>query len=203
MPPPHQPGLIQDYARLQEAPGKDGIKRYVDARFDFKPYSKLYITPVKVFLAGGSAEPPAPIDPQVLARITDMFKTAFTEEAKQDYQLVNHPGPDTLQVRLAVTGLQPAKPPIGVTDFIPIKALFNLGREAAGAGPRVAELSAELSVLAPDGNEVGAALATRKSEKTLAQSSQITWQDLEPIVNAWAKLFHRGLDNAKAGQPQP
>ena len=85
------------------------------------------------------------------------------------YQIVDAPGPDVIRVRLAITGIHPVKPNLTATDFIPIKAVFNVARDAAGNAPRVAELTAEVEVLDPAGRMVAEAVATRKSDMTLPQ----------------------------------
>ena len=118
------------------------------------------------------------------------------------YQVVNQPGPDVLRIRLAITGVQPASPALGVTDFIPIKAVFNVARDAAGAAPHVAEMSAELEVLDPNGRVVASAVTTRKSDKNLSQGERITWADMQAIAASWAKGLRQNLDRLRgyAGQ---
>jgi hypothetical protein len=102
-----------------------------------------------------------------------------------------------LRVRLAITGVQATKPPLGATDFIPIKAIFNVARDASGNAPMVAEMSAEFEMLDPKGQVVAAAVSTRKSEKTLPQGEKVTWNDLSAIASAWAKNFRAQLDQAR------
>ncbi|MFB0935565.1 MAG: DUF3313 domain-containing protein [Propionivibrio sp.] len=192
-------GFLSDYSKLRPVEGKEGIQRYLDRSTDLKPYAKIFIDPVQVFLSN-DPEAYKGVQPDVLKRIADSFSTAFASAVSTGYQVVNAPGPDVLRVRLAITGIQPVSPPLGVTDFIPIKAVFNAGRAAAGAAPRVAEISAELEVLDGQGRPVAAAVATRKSDATLPQNDRVTWNDLSPIVNSWAKQFRQGLDELR-GMP--
>jgi hypothetical protein len=83
------------------------------------------------------------------------------------------------------------------TDFIPIKAVFNIARDAAGESPRVAELTAEIEVLDPSGRVVAEAVSTRKGDKTLAQGENITWKDLQGIAASWAKNFRQQIDRLR------
>ena len=50
------------------------------------------------------------------------------------------------------------------------------------------------------GRPVAAVVTTRKSDDTLPQNDRITWNDLSPIVNSWAKQFRQGLDELR-GMP--
>jgi hypothetical protein len=183
------------YAKLKPVEGVDGAMRYVDKSIDIRPYTKILLDPVQVYLA------PNPeykgLQPDALKRMTDAFQAAFVDAVSSGYQVVTAPGPDVLRVRLAITGVQPVSPGLTPIDFLPIKALFNAGRAAAGAEPRVAEISAEIEVLDPNNRQVAAAVATRKSDKTLEQGSNIRWSDLQPIVVSWAKTFRQGLDTAR------
>lgn len=199
--PPQNAGFLADYSKLQPVEGKEGVLRYLDKSVDLRPYTKLMIEPVQVFLAPNPEYKGLQVD--TLKRMSDAYQQAFVNAVSSGYQVVTQPGPDVLRIRLAITGVQPTSPPLGATDFIPIKAIFNLGRAAAGAAPKVAEISGEFELLAPDGKVVAAAVATRKSEKTLAQGDKITWNDLQEIVNAWAKTLRQRLDEARGVAPPP
>ncbi len=188
-------GFLPSYAKLKPVEGIEGSMRYVDKSIDIRPYTKIMLDPVQIYLA------PNPeykgLQPDALKRMTDAFQAAFVDAVSSGYQVVSAPGPDVLRVRLAITGVQPVSPGVTAIDFLPIKALFNAGRAAAGAAPRVAEISAEIEVLDPSNRQVAAAVATRKSDKTLEQGENIRWSDLQPIVVAWAKNFRQGLDTAR------
>ena len=78
------------------------------------------------------------MQPDAMKRMTDAFRMEFVGALASGYQVVNQPGPDVLRVRIAITGVQPTSPALGVTDFIPIKALFSVAgcfrQRAAGGG---------------------------------------------------------------------
>jgi hypothetical protein len=192
-------GFLADYARLKPVEGVDGLSRFVDKSVNLSGFTKLLIEPVQIYLV------PNPeyrgLQPDALKRMTDAFQSAFIDATSGGYQIVTAPGADVLRVRLAITGVQAVAPPLNPTDFIPIKALFNFARARAGDAPQIAEISAELEVLTPDNRQVAAAVATRKSDKDLAQSDMIRWADLQPIVTSWAKNFRVGLDAARGIAP--
>ena len=193
---PQNSGFLSDYSKLRSVEGKEGVQRYVDRTADWRPYSKLYVEPVQIVVSA-APEVYKGVQPDVLKRMADSFKTAFVNAVTPAYQIVNAPGPDVLRIRLAITEVHPVSPPLGVTDFIPIKALFNAGRAAAGAAPRVAEITAEFEILNGQGQQLAASVATRKSDQDLPQNDRVTWNDLSPIVNSWAKQFRQGLDDLR------
>jgi hypothetical protein len=195
-----QSGFLGDYSQLRPAPDREGVMVYIKPDFDFRPYNKLMLDPVQVLVTPKPDEPPVP--PEVLQRIGQQFQLSLAQALAPAYQIVTQPGPDVLRVRAAITGLEPAKPPSGAIDFLPVKAIFNVGREAAGGGPRVSELKSELEVLSPAGQRVAAATASRQGDEKLPQGEQITWDSLPPISDYWASNFRMRLDQLRgAGQP--
>lgn len=200
-PPPSQTGFLGDYSQLQPAPDREGVMLYVAPGADLRPYTKLYFDPVQVQAAPAPDQPPLP--PDVLNRIGGQFQASLRQALEPAYQVVAAPGPDVLRVRSAITHIQPAKPEAGAIDYLPFKAVYNVGREAAGAGPRVAEMQAEIEVLDPSGKRLVAATTTRKGDQDLPQGDRITWEALPPITDYWASNFRTRLDQLRGVAPSP
>jgi hypothetical protein len=183
------------YTKLAPAAEQEGVLLYVDRSIDYKPYRKILFEPTAVYVVPNPDYQGLPREE--LMRMTTDFQRSFMAVLAPDYVMVTRPGPDVLRVRSAITGVQPTAPARGVTDFIPIKALYNVARKAAGAAPQVAEMSAELEVVAPNGAIVAAATATRKGEQRLPQGEQITWHDMQSISDYWARNFKQRLDDLR------
>lgn len=197
---PQYSGFLGDYSKLQPAKDREGISVFLDRSRDYKGYTKVMFDPPEVVLT------PNPdykgVQPDALKRMTDAVVGSFRKALEPAYQVVEAPGPDVLRVRIAITNVQAAKPDLKATDLMPVKAVFNLGRAAAGAAPRVAEMSAEIEVFDDKGARVAAAVATRRGDKTLPQGEQVTWQQLEPIAAYWAGAFRQRLDELRGVKPQ-
>lgn len=168
---------------------------FIDKTVDIRPYTKLYFDPVQVIATPGPGQ--AQVPPDVIERMSAKLLASFEKPLAPKYQVVSAPGPDVLRVRTAITGIQPAKPNLNVTDFIPIKALYNAGRDVTGTAPHVEEMKAEAQVLDPRGRLVGEGVVSRKGDKSLPQGEQITWQDLSAITEYWGKNFRQRLDELR------
>lgn len=193
-------GFLGDYSQLKPAADREGVLIFIDRSADYRPYKKVMFDPVQLYVTPNPESPEIPRDE--LQRMSDGLVRSFTMALEPEYQVVTQPGPDVLRVRTAITGIQAAKPPAGLVDYIPIKALFNVGRAALGAAPRVAEMAAEIEVLDAGGRRVAAATATRTGEATLPQGGQITWNELQAINDYWARSFRQRLDELRAAGPQ-
>ncbi|MET0209125.1 MAG: DUF3313 domain-containing protein, partial [Burkholderiaceae bacterium] len=180
-------GFLGDYSQLKPAPDRDGVELYIDRSVDYTRYTKLLLDPIQVLASPAPGQPPPA--PDAVARMSADFQQSLQRALAPTYQVVAAPGPDVLRLRIAITNLQTVKPPTGASDFLPITALYNAGRAAAGTSPRLVEMTAEMEALAPDGRRVVAATATRRGDKTLPQGEQITWAQLQSISDYWAGNF--------------
>lgn len=188
-------GFLKDYSKLQPAKDREGVMIYINKMADYSGYTKIMFEPVQVYVT------PNPDykgeQPEVLKRMTGGFLDSIRAALTPAYQLVHEPGSDVLRVRTAITGVQLVNPALGATDFIPVKAVFNLGRKATGNAPMVAEMTAEMEVLDADGKSLVMATATRKGKKTLKQGEKITWEEMSAITDYWAKGFRQRLDHLR------
>lgn len=183
------------YDRLQPLQQVEGVKAWRDTSRDLRGYTKILFQPTEVYLTPNPEYKGLPQD--ALLRMTSDFQNAFVSAVQPDYTVVEAPGPDVLVVRTAITGVQPASPKLGVTDFIPVKAVFNAARKASGNAPKVAEMSGEFEVMMPTGEIVAAATATRKGDSRLPQGEDITWGDMKSIADYWAQSFKNRLDTVR------
>lgn len=174
---------------------------FVGKSGDYRPFTKVMFEQVQVYAEPSSSQ--AQLSPDVVNRMSDNFVASFRKALEPKYKLVTTPGPDVLRVRTAITGIQPVKPDLKGVDYIPIKALYNIGREAVGSGRRVVEMTAEMEVLAPNGKRVAAATATRKGDQMLPQGEKVTWSQLSSISDYWAKNFRQRLDELRGEPPPP
>lgn len=193
-------GFLGDYSQLKPDPGREGVLVFIDRSADYRPYTKVMFDPVQMLVAP-SAEAPG-LAPEEQARMSAELLSSFKQALAPAYQVVMQPGPDVLRIRTAITGIQAVKPPAGASDYLPVVALFNLGREAAGAASRVPEMAAETEILDPGGKRVAAATATRKGEAALPQGAQLTWNELQAITDYWAKGLRQRLDELRSARLQ-
>jgi hypothetical protein len=183
---PVSSGFLSDYSKLKPAPGREGIRSWMDRSVNYRAYEAIYFRPIEVVVTPGPDY--KGIEPEVIKRMTDQFDGAFRRAVSPPYKLVDKPGPGVLVVRLAITGVQPVAPS-SADDAVPIRTTFSAGR-----GKPVAEMSAEMEVLDASMKPVAAAVATRKGDRALPQADRVTWQHMEAIGNYWAKSFRERLD---------
>ena len=191
--PPQNSGFLSDYAKLAPAADNPKTKLWVDKSFDFKPYTKVLLSPVEVWVSPTSQYKGA--SPDALKRMSDNFGASFKKALEPAYQLVDKPGPDVLHIRLAVTGINLVKPDKNPTDFLPI---IFIVKTASGANSKLdVVLTGEMEVMSPENKVVAAAEAFGTGEKTVEEKQTITWKELQTITDNWGKGLRRRLDEAR------
>ena len=197
---PAYSGFLGDYSKLKPATDREGVMLYVNPSAKGRQYAKVMFRPVEVYVSPSSEY--KGVQPDALKRMTDALVASLTKALAPAYEIVSTPGPDVLEVRAVITGLQVVKPGLTPIDFLPIKAVFNAGRAAAGKSPQVVELTAEIELLDNNNNRLAAAVANRKGDKTLHQGERITWQHLQAISDYWATNFRQRLDELRTASAQ-
>lgn len=190
-------GFLKDYTQLQPIPGRPYAWRYVKPGVNWKQYDKIFVAPMEVWV-----NPEADrlgIHPGFYTEIDQAFKQIVTQEFQSHgYQVVDKPGPGVLVFRSALTGVTPTHQGFEPSDVVPIKAVINAGRYAAGAEPYYIVLSAEIEVDdGATGERVYAAVGARRSFETTTKGSEITWSEVKDDFTWVAKQWRETLDRAK------
>lgn len=173
---PQYSGFLSNYADLRMATDQEGVRLYLDKSGKYWACTKVMFDPIEVFVS------PNPgykgLQPAALTAITDRFLAAFEKALAPEYQVVTVPEPYVLRVRIAITNFKTVK-------------------------PMYAELTAEMEVLDEKGVRVAAAVATRKGDEKLKPGEEVTWKELETIVEHWAWGFRKRLDQLRNPNSAP
>ena len=195
---PQNSGFLADYSKLAPAPDNPKNRRWVNKEFDFKPYHKILLDPVEIWVSPTSEYKGA--SPAVLKRMSDNFTASFKKALHPGYELVNKAGPGVLHIRLAITGVNLVKPDFKPTDALPIVFIFKAASGANEAKNVV--LTGEMEVLDADNKVVAEAVATGTGDSTVEEKQEITWKELRSITDTWAKRLRQGLDEARGIAPK-
>jgi hypothetical protein len=190
-------GFLGNYSEFKPVPDQKYLWRYVRPGVDWKQYDKVYVVPMEVWL-NPEAERPG-IQPELFSKVDGLFKQIVLKEfTSHGYQLANKPGPDVLVFRGALTGVTPIHQGLEPSDVLPIKAMVNVGRYAAGAEPYYIVLSGEIEMLdGKTGERVFAAVGARRSFQTTTKGEEISWTELKDTFAWVAQRWREHLDRAR------
>lgn len=138
-------------------------------------------------------------------RIAAYFQRRMTEELhKVGIPVSREALPDSARLRVAVTGMAQERPGVEPLDILPIKAVFNLGRLAAGRAYLTKVGSMAQLEDANSGKLLAGSVNLRKSDKSLQRGEAVKLESLESLIDDWcrdsARLLARGMA-IKPAQP--
>jgi len=190
-------GLLGDYSQLAPVKGVTGEWEYVRKGVDWRPYTKIMMRPMEVWV-NRSADYPA-IQVDLYKKIEETVRQIVTEEFEPGgYQVVDKPGSGVLVFHYALTGVTPVRQGLLPSDVLPVKAAITAVRYATGTEAYYVALSGEIEVLdGASGERVFAAVGARHSFATQLKSSEITWDELQDSVTYFAKQWRTRLDRGR------
>lgn len=200
-PAPAHSGFLQDYALLQADPADPGYLHYVAPGVQVSQYRKFIIDDPVFALKTGDAY--VSLDPAQIASFGDYYKSSMAAALAQHYQVVTTPGPGVAQLRVAVVGMVEVRPQMKARDLIPLKALFDVGRMAAGKNPYVLRMSFEAEAKDSEtGQLIGETVDSRESRSSVAgKSAQPSDEQVHDLVDYWVARFVARLDKANGYGP--
>jgi len=194
-------GFLDDYSGLYPDPKNGDLLIYEKNKDVLKTYHKFMIEPITVYLLPEAED--RGIDPDDLDRLARYFVDAITDEllSSDRYEVVTEPGPGVLDVRLAITNVEPT----GGKKNAALKAGATAASVAAAPGaslavPRlsVGKVEIEGEMLDSVSGERMAAFVTGKGGRRWFSglNAYKKWGDIEAAFRSWAKNFRKRLDQA-------
>ena len=193
------PGFLGDYAQKLEPGPKGGAKmRWLKPGVNFAKYDKVILEHVVFFLDDTSED--KGIDTVEMNELAEKCDLAVVNALKDRYTIVTEPGPDVVQIRMAITDLKQSKPVLSgittVTMVTPVGLGINLLKKGAtgkwtGSGATTSELMALDSMT----KEI---IAVAQDEKSAGFTKRYgKWDSVEEAFNFWGERLKLFLDEAR------
>ena len=194
------PGFLGNYAQKLEPGPKGGAKmRWLKPGADFSKYDKVILEHITFFLDDTSEY--KGIDPSEMNELAQKCNLALVDALKDGYPIVTEPGPDVVQIRMAITDLKPSNPAIGgittVTMVTPVGLGVGLLKKGAtgkwsGSGATASELMAIDSM-------TGEVIAVARDEKSAGFTERYgKWDSVEGAFKFWGERLRKFLDETKS-----
>jgi len=120
-------GYLGNYDKLTEATDKQGheVLRYVNPNLKRGSHTKIIVDDIVFYppfdeAALAEADPKGQVTKEALMKIRDYANEALQREVGKVMTLTNQPGPDTLRIRIALTGVSTSAEALHVYEYIPV-----------------------------------------------------------------------------------
>jgi hypothetical protein len=194
-------GFLGDYSKLVPDAKNGDLLVYEKDPNVLKKYNKFIFDPITIYLLPEARD--RGIDPDDLERLAQYFHDAVTDELKKSgrYEIVTTPGPDVLELNVAITNVEPT----GGKKNAAVKggAAAVSAATVPGIGlavPRlsVGKVSIEGEMLDSTSGDRQVVFVTGKGGRRWFSglSGFKKWADIEAAFRSWAKNFRERLDEA-------
>lgn len=124
-------GFLKDYSEFRADPKDKSLLWYEKKGVDWKRFKKLMIDPVVVYLHPDARNRPVPAEE--LNKLTEYFRETVVREVRDEYPVVDTPGPDVLRIRAAITDVIPVSPVTNILSVAAIGVPLDMGGAAIEA----------------------------------------------------------------------
>ena len=193
------PGFLGNYAQnLQPGPDGGAKMRWLKSGVNFAKYDKIILEHVVFFLDDTSQY--KGIDTAEMDELAKKCDLALVNALKDAYTIVTEPGPDVVQIRMAITDLKQSSPVRSsistVTMVTPIGLGVNLLRKGAtGKWTGSGETGSELMAL---DSMTGEVIAVAKDERSAGFTKRYGKLDsVEEAFKFWGERLRKFLDETK------
>ena len=182
-----------DASKLQPGPEGGAALAYINPNVHWSNYTKIHLLPVE-FWAGADTKV-SPADQQTLSTY---FFNALQTELKKNFTLVDGPGPDVLNLRVALMDATTATPGLrSASVVIPQLKIINMAQSLA-TGSYAFVGSAEAEMAATDsttGELLAGAVDKREGGAGLQGATSFKWGNTQNAMDYWAqKMSNRLLE---------
>ncbi len=182
---PEESGFLGDYSELQKVEGYPAARIYIRPGVQWARYNAIQLDSVGLYTDASTAS----LSPEDQQMLTDMLYKSLYEDLSKYFTVVDHAGPNTLRLRVALTQVQGAKPVLRtVTTVVPqLRVLGTIVGLAGNTAVTVGSATVEMEVLDSDTNQrLAAAVDDRAGTKVLfAKRAYTTWGDVQAACGYW------------------
>ncbi|MGE8064632.1 DUF3313 domain-containing protein [Pseudomonas sp. NPDC089569] len=192
--PDEYSGFLQDYGRLQPAESVSGkeVMRWIDPQAKLSGYTRIYIEPSQLYPA---PKPTAVISAQTLQMITRYFDSALKREFGKDLQLVEAPGPNTIVMRAAITGVSTRNEGLKPYEVLPLWLMAAAVNTAAGGRDQTVEIATEAQFLDGASHALLAQVVRKSDAQELENDRQpLTLDNVKSALDGWAVDMRQGYE---------
>jgi hypothetical protein len=189
-------GFLQDYTQLEASRDDTGkpMLRYVSPQLTSGQYKNLILDPVQFF---PEPQPTEQVSGDTLAEIKDYINMALRRELGESIQFTNQPGPDTIRMRVALTGVGAKAESLKPHQYIPVALVLTGARAAAGGHPEQSEIYLEAEITdSVKGDRLAIVVRSGKGErvkKIRSESDNVTLDSVKSLIDNWASAYAQCL----------
>jgi Protein of unknown function (DUF3313) len=195
-------GFLGDTSMLQKGAKDEADYIYIDKSANWAKYTKIWIKPVQLWHADDPDSPLGKLSRENQQMLVNYLYAALKGTLSQEYEMVDHGGPDVLILEAAITDGKKSKPVVDLVSsvYLPLKAISFGKRLITGTDIGVGMAVVEADFRDGQTNQrVAAAIDARAGTKAIRSKFSGTWGDVKLAFDWWAQRTALRLALLKQG----
>lgn len=189
-------GFLSDYSRLKPlvADEKSQFLGYHARRWKIRRYEKVIIEPVIVHISD-EVRKSWQVNPERYDQLQTYFTQRLTERLKLKYIITDKPGPETLRLRVAVTGGELSMKALEFYQFLPWGLVINGVGELTGVRDKLLNIIEEGELVDSQTGEQVVALVggVQYGPVDMGDFRASSADKLKPVIDVWVDSFYNHL----------
>jgi len=194
-------GFLGDYSGLAPDAKNGDLLLYEKGPDVLKKYNKFIFDPVTIYLLPETQT--RGFDPDDMERLAKYLHDAVTEELAKSgrYEIVTTPGPDVLELNVAITNVEPTggkknAAVQGAATAVSVATVPGIGLAVPRLSVGKVGIEGEM-VDSTSGDRLVAFVTSKGGRRWFSGlNAYKKWADIEAAFRSWAKEFRKRLDDA-------
>jgi hypothetical protein len=195
-------GFLGNYTKLRQGVGKEDNYLYINRAADWAKYTAIWLKPVELWHSNDPESPLGRMTEQSQLKLVYTFYAAMYEALTNNFQMVDHGGPNVLVIHAALTDGRSSKPVPNLMckGYFPLKVASWDDRLLAGVDLGVGKAVIEADFTdGQTGQRVAAAMDARPGAMALSGNPPSHWEDLKAAYDWWAQQWDKRLSLMQKG----
>jgi len=184
--------FIEGDVKFEAHPDRKGAYIYIKPGINLAQFDRIAINAIEVFMHPDS--PYKGVQPDDFKAITNTLRQVLVDNLEPTYPVVDKLGPDTLVLKMAITGVKLKEKKRGLLGYTPIGLAVSAGQDKVSS--RVTLIDAAIEAEFYDAQS-GERVAARVDE-TVDNEDAKSWSGMKLILDDYGKRIKAALDNAHA-----
>jgi hypothetical protein len=186
-------GYLSDYSQLKSVDVDDDsiVTRYSSSTIDKTKYDSILIETIDFYPALPQS---SQISPEVAQQIKQQIDNNMRSTFAKSYVITDKPSESTAILRVAITGLTIDDKELAAYQYIPISFLITAATGQLNDMSVKLQIDAEL-IDSKSGQVIGAFTKLDEGEALANDETQLTLENLEPLLTRWFKSLDKALNS--------
>jgi hypothetical protein len=190
---PSETVFIEGDVQLEPHPDRKGAYRYIKPDVKLETYDRLAIDTIEVFLHEDS--PYKGFQADDFKVITDTMRRALVDSLEPAYPVVDKAGPNTIVLKMAITGVKLKKKKRGLLGYTPIGAVVTATQDQVASRTVLLDASLEAEFYDSQSGDKIAVVVDQNLARDFKGDAE-SWDGMKQILGFYGERIKAALDTA-------